>query len=152
MNVTPNTSPWANPPKLPPVEAAVLAARKAARSRRRADALAVIIPRLKALMAKPDEIMDGDAFIDERGQIIFRSLLHTRTFNGLRLFFADMVAGTYFSVEVPGERPRRMAGYFNYVGSTQDIGEMRRRWAERPVSDEFHVMAWKRGEWEERLF
>lgn len=148
-----NTSPWANPPKLPVELTPTFAAAKAARSRKRADALAVIIPRLQYLLSNPDHIQAGDVYYDSLGNIIFMQRIFHKSHNGLDLVFGEFPDSICFSIRDDRyTREKKMSGHLNCLPISRDPAELLRRQQTRQGSDEFHIMSWKRGEWEERLF
>ncbi|MDQ0512707.1 hypothetical protein [Ancylobacter amanitiformis] len=97
-------------------------------SRKREEALGVIIPRLKRLRSTAGAY--GIA-----GRVTF----DIATVNDLTCHFHETAEGIYFRVDADGDRRPLMTGYYDNRGRTAQT--------HGPV----HVMSWRRG-WEDRLF
>lgn len=121
-----------------------------ARRRSRAEALGVIIPRLKELRARADRrqvVGRGSA----SGGAAKQRLVETATVGRLTLFYFDNEEGTYFSVSIEGERQRVMTGQYNCGGRLYIVdGELVVE-GNRYLAD-VHIASWKRGDWEAELF
>jgi hypothetical protein len=113
------------------------------------DALSGIVSRLKELRAAASACTPP---IAERGtidgQIVERRMDRVGVAD-LTLYFFSNASGEYFNVSSEGRR--LMAGYYDAAGPDCVIAGRRIVGSNR-ILDDVHVISWKRGNWEERLW